>query len=200
MALEYEIISRGVYRHGQIENFILIGQYAFIRKSNKKYLALRFENELDTDIHSMSFTLIQLNSSGDVIERTHISYGEISVKAHTEFAHESVIRVRSDCSDFEIAFGEVRSSDLIYTVQGGRAVAKYNRIDPILDKVDEVQASRIPPLPKKHRHIMRFVAFIAVLAIACGNLFYLIGMISKENERRREESLNKYQNYQKYEE
>ena len=186
MAVEYEIISKGVYRHTQIDDLVLVGEYMFVRKDGRKYLALKFENKLPSNIDSMSFTLLQLSSTGEVLERTPISYSELEVKSGDEFAHNSMIRVRHDCSNFEILFDEVRSGELIYTVSGGVAVARYDRIDPALDNIDSAEASRVPPMPKKHKHLMRLLALIAVVAIICGNLFYLIGEISDENERRRE--------------
>ena len=186
MAAEYEIISKGVYRRTQIENFVLVGEYMFVRKAGRRYLALKFENALDYKIDGMSFTLLQLNSTGEVLERTQVAYPELEVKSKEEFSHNSMIRLRADCSDFEIVFDEVRSGELIYTVNGGRAVARYDRIDPALDNIDSAEASRVPPLPKKHKHLMRLAALIAVIAMIGANLIFLIGEISDENERRRE--------------
>ena len=127
-------------------------------------------------------------STGELLERTPVSYPELSVKGGEEFSHGSMIRVRPDCADFEIVWDEVRSGELIYTVSGGRAVARYDRIDPALDNIDSAEASRVPPTPKRHKHLMRLFALIAIVAIIAGNIFYLIGEISEENERRREHS------------
>lgn len=188
MSAEYDVISKGVYRHTQIDEFVCVGQYSFLRKDGRRYLALRFENRLSTEIQSMSFTLLQRGSTGELLERTPVSYPELSVKGGEEFSHGSMIRVRPDCADFEIVWDEVRSGELIYTVSGGRAVARYDRIDPALDNIDSAEASRVPPTPKRHKHLMRLFALIAIVAIIAGNIFYLIGEISEENERRREHS------------
>lgn len=188
MAAEYDIISKNVYRYAQTDDFVRVSQYSFLRKDGRRYLALRFENRLGTKITGMSFTLLQKNSTGEALERTPVSYPELEVESGVEFSHSSMIRVRHDCTDFEIVWDEVRSGELIYTVSGGRAVARYDRIDPALDNIDSAQASRVPPTPKRHKHLMRFFALIAVIAIIVGNIFYLIGAISEENERRREHS------------
>lgn len=188
MAAEYDIISKNVYRYAQTDDFVRVSQYSFLRKDGRRYLALRFENRLGTKITGMSFTLLQKNSNGETLERTPVSYPELEVESGAEFSHSSMIRVRPDCTDFEIVWDEVRSGELIYTVSGGRAVARYDRIDPALDNIDSAQASRVPPTPKRHKHLMRFFALIAVIAIIVGNIFYLIGAISEENERRREHS------------
>ena len=188
MAAEYDIISKNVYRYAQTDDFVCVSQYSFLRKDGRRYLALRFENRLGTKITGMSFTLLQKNSTGEVLERTPVSYPELEVESGAEFSHSSMIRVRPDCTDFEIIWDEVRSGELIYTVSGGRAVARYDRIDPALDNIDSAEASRVPPTPKRHKHLMRFFALIAVIAIIVGNIFYLIGAISEENERRREHS------------
>ncbi|MBP3314410.1 MAG: hypothetical protein J6M03_01185 [Clostridia bacterium] len=188
MAAEYDIISKNVYRYAQTDDFVRVSQYSFLRKDGRRYLALRFENRLGTKITGMSFTLLQKNSTGEVLERTPVSYPELEVESGAEFSHSSMIRVRPDCTDFEIIWDEVRSGELIYTVSGGRAVARYDRIDPALDNIDSAEASRVPPTPKRHKHLMRFFALIAVIAIIVGNIFYLIGAISEENERRREHS------------
>ena len=188
MAAEYDIISKNVYRYAQTDDFVRVSQYSFLRKDGRRYLALRFENRLGTKITGMSFTLLQKNSTGETLERTPVSYPELEVESGAEFSHSSMIRVRPDCTDFEIAWDEVRSGELIYTVSGGRAVARYDRIDPALDNIDSAQASSVPPAPKRHKHLMRFFALIAVIAIIAGNIFYLIGAISEENERRREHS------------
>ena len=188
MAAEYDIISKNGYRYAQTDDFVRVSQYSFLRKDGRRYLALRFENRLGTKITGMSFTLLQKNSTGETLERTPVSYPELEVESGAEFSHSSMIRVRPDCTDFEIVWDEVRSGELIYTVSGGRAVARYDRIDPALDNIDSAEASRVPPTPKRHKHLMRFFALIAVIAIIAGNIFYLIGAISEENERRREHS------------
>lgn len=188
MAAEYDIISKNVYRYAQTDDFVRVSQYSFLRKDGRRYLALRFENRLGTKITGMSFTLLQKNSTGETLERTPVSYPELAEESGAEFSHSSMIRVRPDCTDLEIVWDEVRSGELIYTVSGGRAVARYDRIDPALDNIDSAQASRVPPTPKRHKHLMRFFALIAVIAIIAGNIFYLIGAISEENERRREHS------------
>lgn len=188
MAAEYDIISKNVYRYAQTDDFVRVSQYSFLRKDGRRYLALRFENRLGTKITGMSFTLLQKNSTGETLERTPVSYPELAEESGAEFSHSSMIRVRPDCTDFEIVWDEVRSGELIYTVSGGRAVARYDRIDPALDNIDSAQASSVPPAPKRHKHLMRFFALIAVIAIIAGNIFYLIGAISEENERRREHS------------
>ena len=188
MAAEYDIISKNVYRYAQTDDFVRVSQYSFLRKDGRRYLALRFENRLGTKITGMLFTLLQKNSTGETLERTPVSYPELEVESGAEFSHSSMIRVRPDCTDFEIIWDEVRSGELIYTVSGGRAVARYDRIDPALDNIDSAQASSVPPAPKRHKHLMRFFALIAVIAIIVGNIFYLIGAISEENERRREHS------------
>ena len=188
MAAEYDIISKNVYRYAQTDDFVRVSQYSFLRKDGRRYLALRFENRLGTKITGMSFTLLQKSSTGETLERTPVSYPELAEESGAEFSHSSMIRVRPDCTDFEIVWDEVRSGELIYTVSGGRAVARYDRIDPALDNIDSAEASRVPPTPKRHKHLMRFFALIAVIAIIAGNIFYLIGAISEENERRREHS------------
>ena len=81
MAAEYDIISKGVYRHTQIDDFVCVSQYSFLRKDGRRYLALRFENRLGGEINGMSFTLLQKNSTGELLERTPVSYPELSQPA-----------------------------------------------------------------------------------------------------------------------
>ncbi len=187
MIRDIDILSKGLYRHAQIKDFVYVKHYIFSRKGNKKYLALRFENGSDVVFDSISFTVTTLDSNGTVLEKIPVTYKKISVKPGESFAYDKLIRVKPDCTDFTVAFDAVYSGEVVYTEHAGHAVARYAGKNSLLEDDNSYHAKIPPKKAKKHNVLMRLVAFLALLVIVVANVIYIVTAISNENERRREE-------------
>ena len=189
MAKDFEVLSKGAYRHSQINDFIHVKQFIFSKRGNRKYLALNFENGADADFDSIAFTVTLLDAKGRVIEKIPITCKRICVRAGECYAYGKLIRVKPECSDFTVVFDEVYSGDVVYTEEGGRAVARYAKRTV---EADEGYVNTAPPKPaKKHRVLMKLVAIIALAIVIGSNVWYITDSIREENEIRRE-AYNEY--------
>ncbi|MBP3369706.1 MAG: hypothetical protein J6L85_03035 [Clostridia bacterium] len=187
MIRDIDILSKGIYRHAQIKNFLNVKQYIFSRKGNKKYLALRFENGADVVFDSMSFTVTTLDSNGSVLEKIPVVCKKIKIRPGEIFAYDKLIRVKSDCTDFTVTFNEVYSGLVVYTEYAGHPVARYAKKNSSLEGDAPFVSRMAPKPPKKHNIIMKLIALLALIIIVATNAIYIVTAISNENERRREE-------------
>lgn len=126
MTKENQIISKGSYVYSQIDDFIAVKDYIFTRIQGKKCLFLRFTNFADYTVNSMSFTLIQLNSSGEDLGHIEIKCSNLDIKPSQKYTHDSGIVVDEYCSDFKVVFSSVRSDNYIYTVCDGRVSVRVD--------------------------------------------------------------------------
>ena len=186
MERDIDILTRGLYKHSTIKNFIRVKNYMFVRKHNKKYLALRFVNDSETTFDSMAFTLVALDSVGNTLERIPISYKNICLRSGEEFTGNKMIRVKPECSDFKIVFDKVFAGSVVYTEQGGHAVARYSKKSSL--NMEEITSHKdtTPKPPKKHGFLMGLISILLVAVIFAANIIYIVNAIGNENEIRRE--------------
>ncbi|MGM9643474.1 MAG: hypothetical protein ACI3X1_00125 [Eubacteriales bacterium] len=126
MTQENQIISKGNYGYSQIDDFIAVKDYIFTRSQGKKCLFLRFTNYADYVVNSMSFTLIQINSSGEDLGHIEINCSKLDIRPGQSYAYDNGIVVSEYCSDFKVVFTSVRSENYIYTVCGGRVAVRVD--------------------------------------------------------------------------
>ena len=186
MERDIDILTRGLYKHSTIKNFIRVKNYMFVRKHNKKYLALRFVNDSETTFDSMAFTLVALDSVGNVIERIPISYKNIALHPSEEFTGNKMVRVKPECCDFKVIFDKVFAGSVVYTEQGGHAVARYSKKSSL--NMEEITSHKdnTPKPPKKHGFLMGLISILLVAVILVANIIYIVSAISNENDIRRE--------------
>ncbi len=126
MITDSQIISKGIYRYAQIDSFIAVKDYIFARREDKKCLFLRFVNNADYRITSMSFTVLQMNASGDMIGKINIDLDSQVINPGVSYTYGNGIVIDEYCSDFRVVFSCVRSDDYIYLVRDGRVTVNYD--------------------------------------------------------------------------
>ena len=193
MERDFDILSKGVYRHSYISDFLYVKYYMFVRKNRKKYLSVQIENGSDAVFDSISFTVVALDMQGEVIERIPVTYSDITLRPKDSFTGEKMIRVSSECSDFKIIFDRAYSNDVLYSEQGGHVMTRYARKSALsLAQISAKKDSAPKPVRKKG-FLMALAALAAVAIIVGADLAYIFGSISAETERRREEAAEKYE-------
>lgn len=125
MAKSQQRISKGFYQYSQVNNFITVKNYMFIREKGKKCLLIRFVNDSDFTVDSMEYTVVQLGAGGQVIDNTRVACKKMNLAPGEMYASNESIVVDDYCSDFKVVFSCVRSGNYVYTVREGRAVADY---------------------------------------------------------------------------
>ncbi|MBQ3490858.1 MAG: hypothetical protein IJA86_09740 [Clostridia bacterium] len=132
--MERKQISKGIYQHGQIGNFVSVKNYIFIRKDGKKHLMLRFTNECDYLVNFMTYVIVQMDGTGKVIARTKVTHENLNFRPGAMYVTENPIRVDEYCSDFKIVFSEVVSGFYRYEVHTDMITVHYIKVpEPIVD-------------------------------------------------------------------
>ena len=125
MIAEHTHISKGYYRYSQIHPFVSVTNYIFLHQENKKCLLLRFSNDLRDTVRAMSFTLLQKDTAGRVVEKHEMTYRGLSFAPGSNYAMEQGIVVRDSCNDFEVQMHWVDSGAYRYTARNGKIVVTY---------------------------------------------------------------------------
>ena len=135
--MEHKHISKGIYQHSQIGNFISVKNYIFIRKNEKKQLMLRFSNDFDYIVDSMTYFVVQMDNFGKVLARTKITNKDLRFCPGSMYVTDQPICVDEYCSDFKIVFAEVVSGSYRYEVHSDMIAVHYIKTQkPIVDLSD----------------------------------------------------------------
>ena len=129
MTSQQQYISKGLYEHPQISDLVSVKEYIFVRHNEKKCLALRFSNELDYVVNSMTFSVVQMDASGKVLETSKIKYNGLNFLPGTTYVDLTLIVVDEYCADFRIVFTEIMSDRYKYTVRNGGFTVDYLKAD-----------------------------------------------------------------------
>ncbi len=127
MDLNQQYLSKGFYQYAQIGNPVSVKDYIFIRKDNKKCLLMRFTNNLEYLVNAMEFTVVQMDSAGNILENTKIQYRDILFVPGGTYAQPAGIVVKESCSDFKVIFSKIESGRYAYTASGGYPIVRYSR-------------------------------------------------------------------------
>ena len=125
MKKEQPYLSKGVYSHPQIKNFILVKQFMFLRNKNKKCLTVRFANDSDFIVNAMFFCVVQLDAAGKELKRNKVAYTKMNFEPGRTFTADSALAVDEKCVDFRIILNEVYSKYYKYVIRAGQAVPYY---------------------------------------------------------------------------
>ncbi len=120
-----QYISKGVYSHSQIEGFISVKNYIIAGSQQQNYLLLRFENMADFTAEAMEFTLVELDSTGAVLNTSTHSYRELSFAPGTTHALPGAIPIHKFCTDFKVQFSAVYSDRFTYRVRENAVTVFY---------------------------------------------------------------------------
>lgn len=184
MTANQQQISKGFYRYAQISDFISVKNYIYLRQNGKKCLLLRFSNDSDFSVDSMSFALIQLDAKGGVISQSNVNYEKMKLKSGATYVSDSALAVDEYCSDFKIVILQVRSGEYIYTVKDGRVIVNYSLPErELLDKKDSRKKKKprikVKRAFKSHGNIAVFVAAITlVVAVLLSSGYMAIKFIN----------------------
>ncbi len=187
--MEHKHISKGIYQHSQIGNFVSVKNYIFIRKNEKKHLMLRFSNDFDYVVDSMTYFVVQMDNFGKVLARTKITNNNLAFQPGALYVTEQPICVDEYCSDFKIVFAEVISGLYRYEVHSDTIAVHYiKNPEPIVDlselskkemrkyKDNFISTYSVDRKEYQERGVAAFVGAIiafAVLALNILNMFFV---------------------------
>ena len=118
-------ISKGLYHYSQLDSFISVKDYLFVRSDNRKCLLLRFSNDSDFTADSMEYTIVQLDSAGNLLGKTKVFRENMNFAPGSTYTADDGIVVQEYCNDFKILFTRVTSGCYQYTVKRGKVITHY---------------------------------------------------------------------------
>ena len=205
MTQDSQIISKGLYVYSQIDDFIAVKDYIFSRSQGKKCLFLRFINYADYVVNSMSFTLIQLSSSGEELGHIDINCSKLDIRPGQSYACNNGIVVNEYCSDFKVIFSSVHSENYIYTVCNGRVAVSVDLPQQTLISGDPAKKPIHKAFSVKRRSFAKprlsvFLATVMLILMLALNVAYVlytyIDAILDERERLEQEAETDYSLYE----
>ena len=177
-------IAKGIYSHSQLNDFVSVREYIFLKHSDKKCLIFRFCNETALTLDSIEFLLIELNSSGNVINKTHVVYDGLDINPDDIFSSKNGLVVSKECVDFKIQFLSVSSGDYIYRVKRGKVYAHYDKRGVITAKRKTLRYGYVES--KSHSlSCGRICGFFAVLSLifSIGICSFMLFRTEKDNKK-----------------
>ena len=165
MAVAQQYIAKGIYQYSQISNLVSVKNYIFLRQNGKKCLLIRFSNDLDNAVDSMEFTVIQLDSSGKVLEKTKVAYKRMNLMPGRNFSSEGIV-VNEFCTDFKVVFQSVISDRYKYVVRQGQVIVYYiKKPTEIISEGKLSYSVQNASVDQKRFGKPRLASLVAVLAI-----------------------------------
>ena len=126
MQTDAQMLSKGFYQYAQLDRFIAVKNYIFLRDHGKKGLLLRLYNDMDYPVDHMEFTIVQMDAAGKILERTPVVCKKIKFYPGNTYTLKEAVIVHELCNDFKIVFDEVRAGRYTYYVKDGGAVAYFD--------------------------------------------------------------------------
>ena len=184
MAGSQQRISKGFYQYSQVNNYITVKNYMFLREKGKKCLLIRFVNDADFTVDSMEYVVVQFGSGGQTIDTTRVVCEKMNLAPGAMYASNDSIVVDDYCTDFKIVFSFARSGNYVYTVRDGRVVADYVLPQEKLEISGKKRERKIKHFSVERKLITRptiamlspvAIAVISLLGVALHMLFSFLG-------------------------
>ena len=125
MSAEKRIITKCHYRYSQINNFIAVKDFMFVREKGANHLLIRFCNFSDFTINSLAFTIVELDAAGQMLRKLKVKKADLDILPGNTYAPDVGFKVSEDCCDCKIIFRRVKSGNYIYRIHENTIIADY---------------------------------------------------------------------------
>ena len=167
-------LSKGLYEHPQTHGYFTVNEYIMLEQDGKRCLLIRFENELQSMVNELSFTVKQFNAAGKAIGRIKLCYSDLRILSGQRFSTEQGIVLDDECVDCVISVKYVIASNVKYIFKRGVVTAHY---DPRGYEKPEKKSKRESHLTVRQKYMgggkyfgwIAFLTFVLVLVfvISC---------------------------------
>ena len=165
--MEKQIISKGEYRHYQVDNFVSVKQFIFLRTEEKKCLTLRFTNSLGCKVDAFKFLLVQMDIQGNVIGRKKIKFDDIFLENGKDYTSSKGIIVDEKCADFKIQMLCVYSDRYRYKLKNNKIATYYvpHRKWQYEDDSTHKDTVKVRSKTKFKTPSVRFLSFLVIISL-----------------------------------
>ena len=127
MSSDNQSITKCRYRYSQINNFVSVKDFMFVKENGYNHLLIRFCNFSDYEINSIAFTIIQLDASGKVLGDLKCRNDNVNILPGDTYAPAVGFIVSEDCCDCKIIIRSVESGKFIYRVRQNKILTYYRK-------------------------------------------------------------------------
>lgn len=127
MSSDNQSITKCHYRYSQINNFVSVKDFMFVKENGYNHLLIRFCNFSDYEINSITFTIIQLDASGKVLGDLKCRNDNVNILPGDTYAPDVGFIVSEDCCDCKIIIPSVESGKFIYRVRKNKILTYYRK-------------------------------------------------------------------------
>ena len=125
MSAEKRSITKCNYRYSQINNFISVKDFMFVRENGVNHLLIRFCNLSDFTINALTFSIIELDASGKILGKLKVSEESLNILPGNTYTPQAGFKVPADCCDCKIVIHRVTSGNYIYRTIERKIVTDY---------------------------------------------------------------------------
>ena len=118
---------KGVYKHEQVDGFLMAKEYIFLKEAEKKCLLQRFYNETALTIRAFEFELVELDIAGQIIQKRKFRYSNLCIVPNDYYSLPEGIVVSSECVDFKIEHCQIATDQYVYRIKHGKMQVYYDR-------------------------------------------------------------------------
>lgn len=171
--MKNDVLARGTYNHSQAEGYLNVGQYMFVVNENKKYVALRFINNLGHTVESFEACVQQLDSDGNLLSSTKIVERKLSVAPSETFTLRKNPELSEKCSDIRVYVSNVISGNYRYEQRGDRVVAFYSEKPSLTEDGGADALAR-----RKYRRYKKTARRGAFISVAVAAAIFLLAALN----------------------
>ena len=190
------LIAKGNYRYSQISNFVSVKNYIFLRKKGVKCLLMRFYNELAYAVDGMSYVVFQYDSEGNLLKRRQVTHDDIKLNSLGTYATSEPLEVDEKCTDFKVAFLEVRSGKYRYRVTDQIVSVCYATGEALFDPEETDRWEPDEPISEYSVERKAFgdekttalIATMFIVILVALNVLNTLFYVYRTNEKNKEDS------------
>ncbi|MBQ7336616.1 MAG: hypothetical protein IJW92_09120 [Clostridia bacterium] len=122
MTEKYEMISKKEYTKPNPAGYVWLKQYILIKRGEKRFVKLRFLNDLGVRIDRLFFTVEQIGPNGSLLETTGSEH-TVYVGLDAGISFEKELAVDDQCVAVAVRVDKVRSNGNEYSLENGQITA-----------------------------------------------------------------------------
>ena len=173
-----KIVAKGIYRHTCLEHYVAPKQYIFVRRDGVKHLIVRYSNDTESTLDTISIVLTELNADGTVIKTRKLKHKNVGAEPGKSFSPHEGIPISDACVDFKIKVLEARSGKYVYRSRGGEVFVYYEPKSEKTKKSERNQQEDIKVTRRGVSHSMlmaSLTSFAMLVVMACCVLMSVYG-------------------------
>ena len=118
-------LLKGKYEHSQIPGYFTVKEYIMLEQEGQHCLLLRFQNDMKTPVHAVSFAVQQYDADGNLLASVPVEYENLFIEPKARYSSTQGIVLHEKCVDFAIFVKYIISGSVKYVFKKGIVTEHY---------------------------------------------------------------------------